>query len=87
MDGSLIDVLDVPNMPKWGAIVHLYQQVNDSGQQSSLSPWKIVALSRNLDDGTANFGGLAPSAVVVRTKIKLFYQANCYTPCSHLEPW
>lgn len=63
VDGSLIDVLDVPNMPEWGAIVHLYQQVNDSGQQSSLSPWKIVALSRNLNDGTANFGGLAPSAV------------------------
>jgi len=60
----VIDTLDVPNMPEWGGLVHLYQQVNVSGQPaSSLAPWIVVMLSRDLDDGTANFGGLAPEAI------------------------
>ena len=63
VNGNLQDTLDIANMPEWGAVVHLYQQVNDSGPASSLSPWIIVMLARNLDDGTANFGGLAPDAV------------------------
>lgn len=63
VNDKLIDILDVANMPEWGAIVHLYQQGNDSGQYSSLSPWIAVGLSRNLDDGGANFGGLASDAM------------------------
>lgn len=63
VNGNLVDTLDVANMPTWGSIVHLYQQVNESGPASSLSPWIVVALARDLNDGTANFGGLAPDAV------------------------
>jgi hypothetical protein len=63
VNGSLIDTLDIANMPEWGSIIHLYQQVNESGPASSLSPWIIVMLARDLDDGTANFGGLAPDAI------------------------
>lgn len=40
-------------------MIHLYQQVNDSGPASSLSSWKVIMLSRNLNDGTANFAGLS----------------------------
>lgn len=43
--------------------MHLYQQFNDSGPLSSLSPWIVVMLARGLGDGTANFNGLAPDAV------------------------
>jgi hypothetical protein len=62
VNGERIDTLDVANMPEWGAIVHLYQQANDNGQDSSLSPWIVVGLSRDLGDGGSNFGGLAPDA-------------------------
>jgi hypothetical protein len=64
VNDTLMDTLDIANMPEWGSIVHLYQQVNDSGPASSLSPWIVVMLARDLDDGTANFNGLAPDAVV-----------------------
>lgn len=63
VNDSLLDTLDIANMPEWGSIVHLYQQFNGSGPLSSLSPWKVVMLARDLDDGTANFNGLAPDAV------------------------
>jgi hypothetical protein len=63
VNGSFIDHLDIANMPEWGSIVHLYQQVNDSGPTSSLSPWKIVMLSRNLNDGGANIGGVYLASV------------------------
>jgi hypothetical protein len=63
VNGNLVDTLDIANMPAWGSIVHPYQQINESGPVSSLSPWIMVALARDLDDGTANFGGLAPDAV------------------------
>jgi hypothetical protein len=43
--------------------VQLYQQVNDTGPASSLSPWYMVMLARDLDDGTANIQGLSGSAV------------------------
>jgi hypothetical protein len=63
VNDTLLDTLDVANMPEWGSIVYLYQQVNESGPASSLSPWKVVMLSRDLNDGTANLNGLAPDAV------------------------
>jgi hypothetical protein len=62
VNGTVIDTLNVPNMPEWGGIVHLYQQFNDSGRVSSLAPWKVVMLSRDLNDGGANFGGVAGDA-------------------------
>jgi hypothetical protein len=58
-----LDILDIANMPEWGSVVHLYQQVNDSGPASSLSPWIVVMLSRNLGDNTANFKGVALDTV------------------------
>ena len=41
----------------------MYQQVNDTGPYSSLGPWYMVLLARDLDDGTANIEGLSGSAV------------------------
>jgi hypothetical protein len=63
VNNTLIDTLDIANMPTWGSDVHLYQQVHKSGPRSSLCPWKVVMLGRNLYDGTANFGGLSLSGV------------------------
>ncbi|OCK73030.1 hypothetical protein K432DRAFT_256489, partial [Lepidopterella palustris CBS 459.81] len=63
VNASVIDSLDIANMPEWGSVVHLYQQVNETGPFSSLCPWKVVMLSRNLNDGTANMGGLSSDAV------------------------
>jgi hypothetical protein len=63
VNDTFLDTLDIANMPEWGSVVHLYQQVNESVPASSLCPWKVVMLARDLDDGTANFGGLAPDAV------------------------
>jgi hypothetical protein len=63
VNGNFVDSLDISNMPEWGSIVHQYQQVNESSPASSLCPWIVVALGRDLGDGTANFGGLAPDAV------------------------
>src|SRR5271170_1629274 len=50
-------------MPSWGSQVQLYQQLNDSVAYSSLSPWYIVLLARDLVDGTANTLGLSGAAV------------------------
>jgi hypothetical protein len=63
VDGSVIDTLDISEMPQWNGIVHMYQQLNDSGPFSSLSPRKIVMLTRDVDDGTAHFDGLADDVV------------------------
>jgi hypothetical protein len=62
VNNTLLDTLDVANMPEWGSVIHQYQQVNETGPASSLSPWIVVMLARDLGDGTANFGGLAPDA-------------------------
>jgi len=43
--------------------VHLYQQANETSALSSLSPWITVMLSRDLEDGSANFAGVAGDAV------------------------
>jgi hypothetical protein len=64
VNGNFLDSLDIANTPEWNSVVHLYQQANESGFISSLSPWIVVALARNLHDGTANFVGLAPDAVI-----------------------
>jgi hypothetical protein len=63
VDGSVIDTLDIAQMPQWNGIVHMYPQLNDSGPWSSLAPWKIVMLARDVNDGTAHFDGLADDAV------------------------
>jgi len=61
VNGTFIDTLDIANMPEWHSVVHIYQQVNESGPVSSLSPWKVVMLTRDLNDNGADFGGLAPN--------------------------
>jgi hypothetical protein len=63
VNDKLMDALDIANMPEWGSVVHLYQRVNETGPSSSLSPWIVVMLARDLNDGTANMRGLAPDAV------------------------
>lgn len=64
VNGTLIDILNVPNMPEWNSVVHMYQQYNDSGPLSSLSPWIAVMLSRDLDDaGGTDMAGVADDAV------------------------
>jgi hypothetical protein len=63
VNDTLVDTLDVANMPEWGSVVHLYQQVNETSPASSLSPWIVVMLARDLGDRTANFRGLDPEAV------------------------
>ena len=59
----LIDNLDIANMPAWNSVVHLYQQVNQTGPASSICPWIVVMIARDLDDGGANIGGLSGNAV------------------------
>lgn len=63
VSGRQLDVLDIANMPEWGSIIHMYQQVNASGPYSSLAPWIVVMLARDRNDGTANFPGVAVSSV------------------------
>jgi hypothetical protein len=65
VNGSVIDYLDISQMPQWNGLVHMYQQVNDSGPFSSLSPFVIVMLTRDVNDRTAHFDGLADDAVTV----------------------
>ena len=63
LDGVARDQLSISEMPEWGSLVMLYQQVNDTGPASSLGPWYMVLLARDLDDGGSNIGGLTGSAV------------------------
>ncbi|KIJ97062.1 hypothetical protein K443DRAFT_133926 [Laccaria amethystina LaAM-08-1] len=63
IDNRQLDTLTVTEMPSWSSQVQLYQQVNDTGPASSLSPWYMVMLVRDLDDGTANIQRLSGSAV------------------------
>jgi hypothetical protein len=63
VNGSVIDSLDISQIPQWNGRVYLYPQLNDSGPFSSLCPWKIVILTRDVNDGTAHFDGLANDAV------------------------
>jgi hypothetical protein len=63
VNNTLLDNLDLANMPDWNAIVHTYQQVNDTGPASSLCPWIAVMLSRDINDGTAHLPGVASDAV------------------------
>jgi hypothetical protein len=52
--------LDVSNMPEWHAIVHLYQQYNQTNAPTSrLSPWIVVMLARDMNDGSSGLGGVA----------------------------
>lgn len=63
VDNRPLDTLTVAEMPTWSSQVQLYQQVNDTGPASSLSPYYMVLLARSLDDGTSNIQGLSGSAV------------------------
>jgi len=58
VNGSVIDYLDIAQMPQWNPIIHMYQQWNDSGPLSNLSPWILVMLNRDIND----FAGLADDA-------------------------
>lgn len=63
VNGRKLDQLSISEMPSWGSQVQLYQQVNDTGPNSNLSPWYMVLLARDLVDGTANTVGLSGGAV------------------------
>lgn len=63
VNGRKLDQLSIAEMPSWSSQVQLYQLVNDTGPYSSLSPWYMVLLARDLDDGSANTGGLSGGAV------------------------
>ena len=63
VDNRQLDTLTVTEMPSWSSQVQLYQQVNDTGPASSLSPYYMVMLARDLNDGGANMQGLSGSAV------------------------
>ncbi|EDR01077.1 uncharacterized protein LACBIDRAFT_333588 [Laccaria bicolor S238N-H82] len=63
VDNRQSDTLTVAEMPSWSSQVQLYHQVNETGPVSSLSPWYMVMLARDLDDGGANMQGLSGSAV------------------------
>ena len=63
VDNRQLDTLTVAEMPSWSSQVQLYQQVNDTGPASSLSPYYMVMLARDLNDGGANMQGLSGSAV------------------------
>ncbi|TDL16444.1 hypothetical protein BD410DRAFT_795379 [Rickenella mellea] len=63
LDGTAKDQLSISEMPTWSSQVGLYHQVNDSGPASTLSPWYMVLLARDLNDGTSNIQGLSGKAV------------------------
>ena len=63
LNGIEFDTLSIAEMPNWNSQVQLYQQANDTGPVSSLSPWYIVLLARDIDDGTSHVTGLGASAV------------------------
>jgi hypothetical protein len=59
VDGTIIDTLDIANMPQWSPVVHIYQRPNDTGPVSSLCPWIAVMLNGDPGEGQVNFVGLA----------------------------
>ena len=63
VDNRQLDTLTVAEMPSWSSQVQLYKLINDTGPASNLSPWYIVQLARDLNDGSANMQGLSGSAV------------------------
>lgn len=58
VNDRFIDNLDIANMPAWNSVVHLYQQVNETGPYISICPWLVVMIARDLNDGGAHIGGL-----------------------------
>ena len=78
VNGSAIDTLDISQMPQWNGVVHMYQYWNNSGPLSSLSPWTIVMLTRDVNDGTAHFDGLAGNATrfIGNTSVDLYGYAQ-----------
>jgi hypothetical protein len=45
VNDTVIDTLDIANMPQWSPVVHIYQRPNDTGPVSSLCPWIAVMLN------------------------------------------
>jgi hypothetical protein len=62
VNGTIIDILDIANMPQWSPVVHIYQRHNDTGPVSSLSPWIAVMLNGDPGAGQVGFVGLADDA-------------------------
>ena len=62
VNGTVIDILDIANMPEWSPVVHIYQQYNDTGPVSSLCPWIAVMLNGDPGEGQVDFVGLADDA-------------------------
>jgi len=62
VNGTIIDTLDIANMPEWSPVVHIYQMYNDTGPVSSLCPWIAVMLNGDPGEGQVDFVGLADDA-------------------------
>jgi hypothetical protein len=62
VNGTVIDTLDIANMPQWTSVVHIYQRPNDTGPVSSLCPWIAVMLNGYPGEGQVDFVGLADDA-------------------------
>jgi hypothetical protein len=62
VNGTIIDILDIANMPQWSPVVHIYQQFNNTGPVSSLCPWIAVMLNGYPGPGQVGFVGLADDA-------------------------
>jgi hypothetical protein len=59
VNDTVIDTLDIANMPQWSPVVHIYQRPNDTGPVSSLCPWIAVMLNGDPGGGQVDFVGLA----------------------------
>jgi hypothetical protein len=59
VNGTVIDTLDIANMPQWSPVVHIYQRPNNTGPVSSLCPWIAVMLNGDPGEGQVDFVGLA----------------------------
>lgn len=62
VNGTIIDTLDIANMPQWSPVIHIYQRFNDTGPVSSLCPWIAVYLN-GYAEGQSGLVGLAGDAV------------------------
>jgi hypothetical protein len=59
VNDTVIDTLDIANIPQWSPVVHIYQRPNDTGPVSSLCPWIAVMLNGDPGGGQVDFVGLA----------------------------
>jgi hypothetical protein len=63
VNGSYLDTLDIATMPGWGSVIYPYQRLNETGPYSNLSPYIVVYLERDLENGVPDIIGLADDAV------------------------